>query len=402
MYADRDQLKKRRDSVAGSFRQHPSRLINALGLQMDRRGQGLVCPYCGNGSGADGTGVNIDPHNSAPHFKCFKCGEYFDVFNLVEHVKGLKFMGALEFLERLYADETSTADLPAIDAVFNGQPACPYSYTGGSSLMPGGGEPLVNSVMLKRSYTLSLRYAHECVSWREQCADELGLPAYALEREDIGKSYLALPSYSDTPEGNNGMDEHCGDMVFYVLDDDRRLVAAKTRHMPGISAEDYTTWLNPKSGMFEQKNITNPDAEREFRSSGQVTRLCFGRTYISDDISTVVIVEGQTDVLAVCAAMVEAERLDVTAIGRDNKNHVLVDEDLKLLANRNVVYVDDYDAIGSPSSRRNLDKLAYCGANSVTEWTPPSPTVKDSRSFYIKYGGNALAKAILPPSECHS
>lgn len=45
--------------------------------------QSYVCPKCGNGSGADGTGITRDPRGKGhPHYKCFACGGYFDIIEL--------------------------------------------------------------------------------------------------------------------------------------------------------------------------------------------------------------------------------------------------------------------------------------------------------------------------------
>lgn len=42
-----------------------------------------ICPSCGNGSGSDGTGIAIDPHNKrGKRYKCFVCGLSEDVIGL--------------------------------------------------------------------------------------------------------------------------------------------------------------------------------------------------------------------------------------------------------------------------------------------------------------------------------
>ena len=41
-----------------------------------------ICPFCGNGSGNDGTGIVLDPSGDGKHYKCFKCGIYADIFDL--------------------------------------------------------------------------------------------------------------------------------------------------------------------------------------------------------------------------------------------------------------------------------------------------------------------------------
>lgn len=52
-------------------------------LQRARK-TGYVCPFCGNGTGTSGDGIVRDKKDpSRTHFKCFVCGEYADVIDLV-------------------------------------------------------------------------------------------------------------------------------------------------------------------------------------------------------------------------------------------------------------------------------------------------------------------------------
>ena len=44
--------------------------------------KGYVCPQCNNGTGSDGTGITEDPNHTG-RYKCFKCGFYGDVVDLI-------------------------------------------------------------------------------------------------------------------------------------------------------------------------------------------------------------------------------------------------------------------------------------------------------------------------------
>lgn len=50
-----------------------------------------ICPICGNGSGATGDGMTIDPRGDGTRLKCFKCGFYGDDLDLymAEHNVGM-------------------------------------------------------------------------------------------------------------------------------------------------------------------------------------------------------------------------------------------------------------------------------------------------------------------------
>jgi replicative DNA helicase len=41
-----------------------------------------ICPECGNGSGKDGTGIALNPHDPGKHYHCFKCGLHEDIIGL--------------------------------------------------------------------------------------------------------------------------------------------------------------------------------------------------------------------------------------------------------------------------------------------------------------------------------
>lgn len=41
-----------------------------------------ICPFCGSGSGKNGTGMNINPHGDGTQLKCHKCGFYGDVIDI--------------------------------------------------------------------------------------------------------------------------------------------------------------------------------------------------------------------------------------------------------------------------------------------------------------------------------
>lgn len=59
----------------------------------------FICPCCDNGSGRDGTGIMMIPRsNEHPRYKCFKCGESGDIFNLAQLYTGKDFKEAFEYL----------------------------------------------------------------------------------------------------------------------------------------------------------------------------------------------------------------------------------------------------------------------------------------------------------------
>ena len=63
----------------------------------DKKGKGIICPLCGNGSGKDGDGIRENPKSRMRGgLICFKCGFSGDVFDLIQQEQGLIFPDALK------------------------------------------------------------------------------------------------------------------------------------------------------------------------------------------------------------------------------------------------------------------------------------------------------------------
>lgn len=65
---------------------------------------GYICPLCGSGSGDKGTGMKRDP-KSKTHFKCFACGFYGDIVQLIAERDGLSsqnYMAQLKHVCKLF------------------------------------------------------------------------------------------------------------------------------------------------------------------------------------------------------------------------------------------------------------------------------------------------------------
>lgn len=127
--------------------------------------------------------------------------------------------------------------------------------------------------------------------------------------------------------------------------------------------------------------------------AGRSGQLCFGHDFIKD-AELVVIVEGQSDVLAVTAAFQQMGLHDHTAIGRDSSSHKLQVKDLDALYGKTVIYAEDFDTIGSPINKKNLEAL-YQYRCTPQVWSAPSAEVKDPRAFLLTYGAETLVESLL-------
>lgn len=77
-------------------------------LFLPRAKQGFICPNCGNGSGTEGTGINVTRDTKGtdhPRYKCFKCGINEDVIGLYMLSAGISDMrtAKLELLKNFFS-----------------------------------------------------------------------------------------------------------------------------------------------------------------------------------------------------------------------------------------------------------------------------------------------------------
>ena len=56
------------------------------------RKKGYICPVCGNGSGTNGTGIEINPKAGEPvRFRCFVCETSGDIIEFMQKATGRSF-----------------------------------------------------------------------------------------------------------------------------------------------------------------------------------------------------------------------------------------------------------------------------------------------------------------------
>lgn len=94
---------------------HPGHILQPDGQSESKNegatDYGYVCPICGSGSGEKGTGMKRDPKHT-DHMKCFACGFYGDMIELLATRDGLKNAGYIDQLKhacQLYNIELDSA-----------------------------------------------------------------------------------------------------------------------------------------------------------------------------------------------------------------------------------------------------------------------------------------------------
>ncbi len=308
-----------------------------------------------------------------PKFKCFACERCFSVIDLVQTIFPKKtYQQTLDYLEELYTpehDPINDRELPYYSAAYRASQSCSLSC----------------DERLMETYHQAIRYRQLCPAWQQMVADKLGLPFEALNRADIGKSFT----------GNDGNDPECGDLVTFNLYNGRP-VALKVRHTNGVGYPYHLSYLNYATNTFHTQFAPIGES-RAFRQAGTSGMLCFGHDSITAGTDTVAIVEGQSDVLAVCAAAQQCGITTLTAIGRDSASHILRADDLSALSGKSIIYCQDNDDAGTQNTDKNLGLLKqYC--DNVRIWTPSIPSCKDIRATYISTGATALINNLFNTS----
>lgn len=82
-------------------------------LQRDKSNKGYICPLCGNGSGSEGTGLRLNPHDKThTHYKCFRCGFYGDMIELIAQENGItESAAAFEIARAIYEIEIDNTEV---------------------------------------------------------------------------------------------------------------------------------------------------------------------------------------------------------------------------------------------------------------------------------------------------
>ena len=364
-------IQEKKTFAEKKFYANPTRLMTALGIR-NARMRGYCCPNCSSGTGSRGTGMELFLTNTEirhPRLKCFACDKCFSCFDLVLAIHPeMKFLEALNFLVNLY----TPANDPENDRELLYHHRRAYDLPAPS---------LVVDDRLLKTYEQAILYRQQCPEWQQRVADSLGLPFEALNRNDIGKSF----------HGNDGTDPNAGDLVTFNLLNGEP-VALKVRHTAGVGYESYLSMLDYRTNAF--RVVPARGENRAFHQAGTSGALCFGHDSITEDIATVAIVEGQSDVLAVCAAAQECGITSLTAIGRDSASHILKQEDLSALQGKDIIYCQDNDNAGAGHTEENLSLLQQY-SDRVRLWTPTINPYKDARAMYNGLGASEFMNNLL-------
>lgn len=75
-----------------------TRWLEVYPRDKQNKNPGIICPLCGSGSGANGSGVKLNPHSSGHSLKCFACGAAGDIIDFYSKAEGKEFKTSVQEL----------------------------------------------------------------------------------------------------------------------------------------------------------------------------------------------------------------------------------------------------------------------------------------------------------------
>ena len=183
-------------------------------LAPDKSGKGYVCPICGNGSGKDGDGLRRNPKAKSPHFKCFRCGFYGDMIDLIAKANQLQSGSAeaFEFARDLYDIELSkTGGYKMKEHTETGKRA-PQAAQGGAQREAGANPQAEAQAAQRASQGAQKAYVRECGEAIEKAAEYLesrGISSHTATRARIGydqeRRAVVFPTIYLNGNGESGL-----------------------------------------------------------------------------------------------------------------------------------------------------------------------------------------------------
>lgn len=186
-------------------------------LQPDRQGKGYICPICDNGAGATGDGIKTQ---DGIHYKCFKCGFYGDIIDLIGIVYNKtdnteKLRATADYMG-VELQGTAAADFKGVGskASQNQDKSEQYTHTHTHTHRPAAAEPDLTAFFIEAHKNIDKTTYHRGLSKATLDAFNIGYvekwrhpkaPASVPETPRLiiptGKgSYLARDTRSEIPE----------------------------------------------------------------------------------------------------------------------------------------------------------------------------------------------------------
>lgn len=234
---------------------------------------GFICPYCGNGSGQDGTGIKVndkaEDKEDHPRYKCFKCGINEDVIGLYMLSAGISDMrtAKLELLKNFFSFQGAENNQS-----MNPARALPVATRPANNLTPVQSNGNFNAEKKEKIQDTASAGAPNYSKYYAQCHERVTETNYFLDR---GLTPEVISKF------NLGYDSQRKNVIIPV------------------TASSYI------------ERATDPSAKNRYYKHGQ--QGLYNATALDQSFKPVFIVEGEIDCLSFLSCGAEALGLGSTA-----------------------------------------------------------------------------------------
>lgn len=173
-------------------------------LQRDKSNKGYICPLCGNGSGEEGTGLRLNPKDKTrSHYKCFRCGFYGDMVELIAQENGItESSRAFEIARAIYGIEIDNSE---VDMMTNKNAS---DILSAKIPLKSEGDIIAESKQTQEIKDQVKRYITQCRDNITEAADYLKSRGISLNTASVNglgydpdKKAIVIPSIINNGEG---------------------------------------------------------------------------------------------------------------------------------------------------------------------------------------------------------
>ena len=316
-------------------------------LQTARDGKSYVCPYCGNGTGENGTGVSFTTSGDAYIFHCLRCNSSGDNLHILAHHFNLSLQGD-DFQEMLI----QSADLFGI------------STNSTDSTKPKSKNKVFDFQPSQKDSAEIEKLQKEYKAYIEE--SQKNLPDFI---KSVGGKYRGLTL--ETLQKFN-----CGfvQKYKYQVPHDPRIIMPNSEH--SFSA---------------RHTAENVSKDLRFRKSPKVEHRIFNIDALSQG-ENILIVEGEIDAMSIW----QATQLPCIALGGvANYDKLLNILDLNESIQPNFIILFDDDDAGHKNSKVLSEKLTAKNYRNLIKYLPSDEGKTDANKILKSQGDEKLAEMIF-------
>lgn len=319
----------------------PEELAN-YNLLSPARSSGYICPFCGNGTGENGTGIDMKLLSSGYEGNCFKCHTHFDVFKIIAHENNLddstQFAQVFQIAREIFGDDVSKIKIV---------PKTPKTE-----------KP-------QTDYSANLK------KWRanlKEFVKSQGGSYRGLIYEQLAKYYCGYePNFENKLKDENN--------VWHTITAPRFIIPTSRNH--------YLARLIGKAADLPIEEIAKPLLEEKAKQHFGAKDI-FGKTFLPKDAKIIFTVEGEFDAMSIDQCGYPA-----IGIGGSQLSKKMQAELKDFPPDTNFIILLDNDETGNEMARKNAEIIDSLGFSVVIQKIDEK--FKDANEF-LQADPDGLAK----------